>query len=733
MGLHTGTPHLSEEGYVGVDVHKGARIAAAAHGGQVVLSKETLALLGDDVALVDLGEHRLKDFTESAWIFQLGDERFPPLKTISNTNLPRPASSFVGREREVRDIVSLLRDGARLVTLSGPGGSGKTRLAIESAAELVPDFRNGVFWVGLASLRDPALVPETVAQTLGAKNGLAEHVGERELLLLLDNFEQVVEAAPELASLLESSPNLRLLVTSRELLRTRGEVEYPVPPLGDEEAVELFCQRSQLEPEETITELCRRLDDLPLAVELAAARTSALSPSQILERLSQRLDLLKGGRDAEARQQTLRATIAWSYDLLSDDEKILFRRLAIFLGGCTLEAAEAVAGADLDTLQSLVDKSLVRFTDQRYWLLETIQEYALERLEESGEADQLARWHADYFVAVAEEAEPHLLGVRPQEWLERLERDQDNVRTALDWLEAAGEIESAMGLGGAIFEFWCLRSRYAEGWRRLERLLELDVRPTPARAKALHGSTHLAPGVGPEAAEAYHRRAEEALAIHRELGDPWGIAFAEFEFALTFTHTEDFASALPLFEESIGRLREVGDEHRALQAIRLLAWCCRETGDVERSNALYEELLRDARAAGDEQMASVALSLLGGAAADEGRFAEALALLHEAYLFDREFGDETEVFTDLLRFARTLALAGRAHDAVKLLASSEAKRAEVDVPYPAWVARLLRDQADESARGQLDEKAYSAAWERGFRLSPDEAVALALGSLGQDE
>src|SRR6266511_3553693 len=266
VGIHTGAPHLAEEGYVGQDVHKGARIAAAGHGGQVLLSKETRELLHVDA--IDLGEHRLKDFEEPVSIFQLGSERFPPLKTISNTNLPRPASSFVGREREVAEVTALLRNGARLVTLSGPGGSGKTRLSIEAAAELVPDFRNGVFWVGLATTHDPELVLPTIGQTLGAANGLAEHVGERELLLLLDNFEQLVEAAPQLTELVSACPNLRLLVTSRELLRIQGEVEYPVLPLAEPDAAELFRTRSGLAPDETIAELCRRLDNLPLAVEL---------------------------------------------------------------------------------------------------------------------------------------------------------------------------------------------------------------------------------------------------------------------------------------------------------------------------------------------------------------------------------------------------------------------------------------------------------------------------------
>jgi predicted ATPase/class 3 adenylate cyclase len=428
MGLHTGIPLLTEDGYVGIEIHRAARIAAAAHGGQVVLSKETRSSIDDAFRVRDLGEHRVKDFDEPVWIFQLGRQAFPPLKTISNTNLPRPVSSFIGRDREVEAIASLFRDGARLVTLTGPGGSGKTRLAIEAAAELVPDQRNGVFWVGLAPLRDPALVLETIGRTLGAKDGLAAHIGEKEMLLLLDNFEQVVEAATDIPLLLEACPNLRLLVTSRELLRLRGEVDYAVPPLADREAVELFCARAHGEPDHAVSELCRRLDNLPLALELAAARTRVLSVAQILERLAQRLDLLKGGRDAEARQLTLRATIEWSHHLLTPGEQRLFAALSVFAGGCTLQAATTVAGADIDTLQSLVDKSLVRFRDERFWMLETIREFAVERLAELGEAEKLRRRHAELFVALAEEAEPNLRAVSEAGWLDRLQRDHDAVQ-----------------------------------------------------------------------------------------------------------------------------------------------------------------------------------------------------------------------------------------------------------------------------------------------------------------
>jgi Adenylate and Guanylate cyclase catalytic domain len=334
IGIHTGEPQATDEGYVGLDIHRAARIAAAGHGGQVVVSQATRELVPEK--LYELGKHRLKDFAEPVALYQLGDRSFPPLKTISNTNLPRPASSFVGRARETAEVVAALSNGTRLLTLTGSGGSGKTRLAVEAAGELVPNFMSGVFWVGLAPVRDAARVPAAIADTIGAQGALAEHIGERELLLLLDNLEQVVDAAPDLASLVEACPNLRMLVTSREVLRVRGEVEYPVEPLAEPEAVELFCSRAGTQPAEAVSKLCRALDNLPLALELAAARTSVLSPGQILERLSERLDLFRGGRDADPRQLTLRATMEWSYDLLTAEEQRLFARLAVFERGSTL-------------------------------------------------------------------------------------------------------------------------------------------------------------------------------------------------------------------------------------------------------------------------------------------------------------------------------------------------------------------------------------------------------------
>ena len=732
MALHTGTPFLGPEGYVGVDVHRGARIGAAGHGGQVLVSAATAALLGT-AGLRDLGLHRLKDLSAPEHIYQLGTDDFPDLKTLYQTNLPVPATPFLGRQHELAEVVALLaRDDLRLLTMTGPGGTGKTRLALQAAAELSDGYPQGVWWVPLAALREPSLVLETAARALGAKGGLAEHIGDRAMLIVFDNFEQVIEAAADLADLRASCPKLDLLVTSREPLHIGGEQEYPVPPLVHEEGVELFVARARavrpdFAADAAVSEICRRLDDLPLALELAAARVKALSSKQILERLEQRLPLLTGGaRDLPERQRTLRATIAWSHDLLTADEQRLFARLAVFRGGCTLEAAEAVIDADLDGLQSLVDKSLVRHSAERFWMLETIREYAAEQLEASGEADEMQRRHGEHFAALAEEAEPHVLGVSPVTWLDRLDRDHDNLRAALDRFESTGEIQSALRIGGAVWEFWCLRGHGREGFRRLENLLNADQQPGMPRATALNGAVHLAPKVSTDAAS-YRRRADQALALHRDLGDAWGLALAEFQAGMAFTVEDDYAAALPHMEKGVRRFREVGDEHRALQATRMLAWCHEKLGDTARADEVRADLLRDARAAGDEQMEARALAILAAAATDEGRTGDALALLKDAYRIDRHIGDPEEIAVDLIRFARALAVAGKADAAAAVLSRSEVIRAELGVAHADWILEW-QEEAETKARAGLGDDAFAEAWERGRGLSVDEAVALALES-----
>jgi predicted ATPase len=675
MGVHTGEPELTGEGYVGLDVHLGARIAAVGHGGQVLLSRATHGLV--EASVLDLGEHRLKDFGEPVWIFQLGSESFPPLKTISNTNLPRPASTFVGREREQGEVVSLLRDGARLLTLTGPGGSGKTRLGIEAAAELVSDFKNGVFWIGLAPLRDPALVLDTIAQTLGARDGLAEHLGEREALLLLDNLEQVIEAAPELVSLVEACPNLRLLVTSRELLRVRGEVEYAVLPLAEPEAVELFSARARLDPDEMIAELCRRLDSLPLAVELAAARTSVLSPKQILERLTQRLDLLKGGRDADPRQQTLRTTIAWSYELLSPEEQQLFARLAVFPGGCRVEAAEGVADASLDVLQSLVEKSLVRHTGERFWMLETIREYAGERLQESGEADELRRRHGELHLALAEESRRALRGPHQRLWLDRLTSEDDNLRAALGWAIEGGHAEMALRLVWALEVFWIRAGRDDEAARWLGRALVLDRPGHPLlRARALATGGVFAARRG--ALELASERFDESIPALRALGDREGLSFALRGLAWLHEFRGEHADAVPPLEEAIGLFAALG--HPISTRLCDLGEIALAKGDRERARISFERAVEAAREEGDLSGEAQALNSLGDLALQAGAVEKAEQLLRESLRVDISVRDPMVPET-MFRLAGVAVRLGRPKEAARLIAAAERLVEDASSPH----------------------------------------------------
>jgi predicted ATPase/Tfp pilus assembly protein PilF len=719
IGLHTGEPLVTSEGYVGVDVHKGARIAAAGHGGQVVVSGATREVLDDCFELRDLGEHRLKDFDEPFWLFQLGDKEFPPLKTISNTNLPRPASSFVGREQEVAEVVALVRNGGRLITLTGPGGSGKTRLAIEAAAELVPEFPNGVFWVGLAALREPGLVSSTISQTLGAKDGLAEHIGERELLLVLDNLEQVIAAAPELSQLLRTCPNLALLVTSRELLRVQGEVEHSVPPLADAEAVELFCTRAQLERSAEIDELCRRLDCLPLALELAAARARLLLPAQILERLSQRLDLLKGGRDVEERQQTLRATIGWSCDLLSESEQGLFRRLAVFAGGSTLAAAEQVCEAELDTLQSLLEKSLVRRSEERFWMLETIRAYALERLDESGEAEALRRRHAAYFLLLAQEAKPELeAGSDQSAWLERLEQERDNLRASLAWAQEA-DVEFGLRLGAALVHFWDVRGPIGEARAWLSALLEragADTLELQAKVLPWAGDYALVQG-DHEEARAF---GEESLRVARQLGDPMAIGRALHDLGEVAVRRGEYERARELYEQAISTVSEVG--YPAPGSIHNLGELALIEHDYERASDLFRRALALFREQGKAAGAAMALSNLAQVERRRGRCAEALTFLEKSIEVSRQLAyDEVSAYC-VLELAALLALQGKGQEAACLLGASESALEKLGI-------RL--GPADEDSRASivqdvealLDEDARTEAAASGRTMRVDEAIA----------
>jgi predicted ATPase/class 3 adenylate cyclase len=736
MGLHTGTPHVAAEGYVGEDVHRAARIAACGHGGQVLVSASTTALVGTD-GLLDLGEHRLKDLSAPERVYQLGDGEFPPLKSLYRTNLPVPATPFFGREQELSEVAELLeREDVRLLTLTGPGGTGKTRLALQAAAAASSSFPDGVYWVPLAPLRDPQLVLETAAQAVGASDGLAEHIADRSLLLLLDNFEQVVGAAGDVAGLLGACPGLRLLVTSRERLRVRGEQTWPVPPLAEDDGTELFTARARaVDPSfgdgPAVAELCARLDGLPLAIELAAARTAVFSTGQLLDRIAQRLDLLKGGRDADPRQQTLRATIAWSYDLLTEDEQRLFRRLGVFAGGSTYAAAEEVASADPDTLQSLLDKSLLRKREEagepRYWMLETIREFAAEQLDADGDSDGLGDRHAAYFLALAEEAEPFLRTVAlrgvvhgPSKWLDRLEADHDNLRAALDRFQEAGETQRALRLAGALAEFWFHRDHFAEGGRRLEEVLAADESPTPARATALIGAADLASTLGDDAASL--QRAEQALELHRALGDRRGIADSLWRVGAAQIAVGDWVQARDALAESLLLFTELGDESQ-LGALRTIAWAHAKEDDWEEARPLYEEVARRAKELGNVLYEAIAIRSLALVAVEQGRVDDALSLLEEHFSIF-ESGDDTGMTMEhLCQFALVLAAGGEPATAVSLIAACQAAGEEVGLTI-RWVEER-NEETLERARAQLEPDSFAEAWERGRRLSACVALDFA--------
>jgi predicted ATPase/class 3 adenylate cyclase len=727
MGLHTGTPLRTAEGYVGPDVHRAARIAAAGHGGQVLISSTTAALIGHG-GLRDLGEHRLKDLLAPERIYQLGHADFPPLRSLYRTNLPVPISPFLGRERELAQVVDLLaRDGIRLVTLTGPGGTGKTRLSMQAAADVAERFPDGVWWVPLAPLRDPRLVTETAGRIVGSKNGLAEHIGDRSMLLVLDNFEQVVEAAVDMAALLTACPRLQLLATSREPLHIGGEREFPVPPLAPDEGVALFLARAQavgveVAADETVAEICRHLDDLPLAIELAAARVKAFSPAQILERLGQRLALLTGGaRDLPERQRTLRGAIEWSHDLLTSEEQVGFRRFAVFRAGCNLDAAGEVTGADLDTLHSLVDKSLLRNLEGRFRMLETIRQYAAERLEAAGETEAVQRRHADYFVALAEAAYPHLKG-DPKAWLDELEAEHDNLRATLDRLAAAGETQLTLQLAGALWKFWYQRGQIPEGRRRLEGALAADASPTAARARALNGAGGMTAEYGDVASA--KRFDEEALALHRALGDAWGVANSLFLLGRLAGIEHDWSTSRQFLEQSVEAFRQLGDDHYVLLTTDVLAWTLEELGDREKAHAIDKGNLQRARATGNKRIEVLVLRRLALWAQREGHIGEALALVEAAHRLNLEIGQPPEIVVDLSRFAGVLAAADRPEAAARLLARSHALGEELGVSRQYEIER--DEETLSIVRARLDDDALAQAMEAGRALTVDEAVALAM-------
>jgi predicted ATPase/Tfp pilus assembly protein PilF len=719
VGVHTGAPVLTGEGYVGVDVHLAARIGGAGHGGQVVFSDDTRRELGSSPELLDLGEHRLKDFDDAVPLFQLGAEPFPPLKTVSNTNLPRPASSFVGRAADAAAVVGRIRGGARLLTLTGPGGSGKTRLAIEAATELVPEFRAGVFWVELAPVEAPELMLEEIARVLGASDDLTRHIAERELLLVLDNFEQVVEAGPALGDLVSSCPNLCLLVTSRERLRLRDELEFAVEPLPSDDAARLFADRSGLPVDETVTALCAALDNLPLAVELAAARTDVLSPKQALDRLERRLDLFRGARDVDARQQTLRAAIQWSYELLDEEEQRLFARLAVFAGGCTLEAAEEVTDAELDVLESLVQKSLVRHAGERFWMLETIRDYGLERLDESGETDALRRRHAEWFLALAERAEPHLEGAGQSEWLGRLDDDVANIR------EVAGQPDLAGRYLVALRFFWAKRGYVAEGRRAVEDLLPRLADDDPAKRMALVTGSLLAVMQGDfEAAIAHGERAIELGEAAGDLRPRLEVASALGRALLSVGEEE---RALALFRDAAERGPDIGRTGIAAIALLNLGYVALLRGELEAADDYLRRAVDLAASCGELHAQARSLAARSSVALEGGRFEDARRLAMQSLAIAAPTHDR-----DNAGWAIELAgcaLASADPDRAARLLGAAAELRTVLGGNLSGLELAQHDRALSLIGGSLEQEQLTAALEAGRRLSLEDAAAAVLQPL----
>jgi predicted ATPase/DNA-binding SARP family transcriptional activator len=679
MGIHTGEPLVTDEGYVGVDVHQAARVMGAAHGLQVLVSAATARLV-EGVALHDLGPHRLKDLTAPQRLYQLGDESFPPLRTLYGTNLPVQPTPFLGRERELGEVLELLSSNrVRLLTLTGPGGSGKTRLALQAAGERAEAFEHGVWWVPLQAVTDPAFVVPTVAETLGADE-LAAHIGDRRLLLVLDNLEQVVEVAPQLAELLAACPHLLLLATSREPLHIEAEQEYAVPPLAEAEAIRFFLTRARaVDPgfsaDRTVPKICVRLDCLPLALELAAARVKLMSSERLLERLDRALPLLTTGRrDAPARQQTLRATIGWSYDLLTDRERRLFIRLGVFMGGCTLEVAEIVAGADLDTLQSLIDKSLLRAEDDRFRMLETIHEYAIERLNEAGDATNLRECHLEHFLAFAEETFDKPVGPRRPEIADLRERERDNLRAALRFAVGRADAGRALRLAVVYGPGWITVAEWL-GW--LEAGLALDQDDVPrellALARRRAGFTAFLAGQ-PERAETH---LQEALETYRTLGDSTAVADILGGFSGIALERGDVSRARELLADALRLLPDVSERWVRTELTLRRAGLALHQGDLADARDVLARFLAEARSNGAVFEVARGIMMLADVERAEGRLDAADNLYHESLELGLAAGVRRTVHASISRLACIAAIRNDAYRAGRLWGAFEAHEREI--------------------------------------------------------
>lgn len=819
-GLHTGAAEMRDGDYFGPTLNRAARLMSVGYGGQILLSLPTYELVRDqvppEVTLRDMGAHRLKDLTRPEQIFHVLHpelaQDFPPLKTLDNptlpNNLPRQLTTFIGREKEIAEVTSLLRK-TSLLTVTGTGGCGKTRLTLQVAADMLEEFPDGVWFVELAPLTEPGLVAQTVAQVLNLPEQMSksftqvvtESLVDKRLLIVLDNCEHLLTACAQIAnSLLRSCPHVKILASSREAMGIGGEQTYRVPSLSlpnlkqvtlenvsAYEAVRLFIERALLcRPDFVVTNqnapalasVCHHLDGIPLAIELAAARVRSLTVEEINERLDNRFRLLTGGsRTALPRQQTLRAAIDWSYDLLNVQERWFLSQLSVFAGGWTLAAVEGICSDDtiadfetLDFLTSLVDKSLVMVERSeertRYRLLESVRQYAANRLEESGGRLPVRVRHRDYFVRLAEEAEPKLRGAEQGHWLSVLESEHDNLRQALTFcLEDAEGGIAGLHLGGALQRFWMIRGPLSEGRERLRALLSQASaqEPTAARALALNGAATLALFQGDyTSARALF---EESLTIRRELGDQEGIAQSLGNLGNVAHEQGDYASARTRLEESLAIRRVLGERRSIAAALGNLGNVALDQGDSTSARALYEESLGIFRELGDQQAIAYCLYNVGSIAVDQSDSASARSLFNESVALLRELGDRRgmaicllslgnaaleqddivsarELFAESLTIAYELGntpgipycLESFASLGVKedrklysslLWGAATALRETIGSPLPP-TDREKQEHAIASVRASLGEAAFAAAWEEGRALKMEQSVQRAL-------
>jgi predicted ATPase/class 3 adenylate cyclase len=782
MGVHSGEVTLSDGDYVGLTIHEVARISAAGHGGQVLASGATRELAADarlsSIELRDVGEHRLKDVPHPMRLYQLAGEglpdEFPPLRTEGSKrdNLPRQLTTFIGREE--LDQGKRLLAGTRLLTLTGPGGTGKTRLALEVAAELSEEFSDGVVFVPLDAIRDPALVPSAIASSLGlpAPAGkaaaplarLVDYLRDRSILLVLDNFEQVVEAAQMVAQLLRDAGHIKILASSRIPLHISGEQEFPIPPLRlppddavtaeqalESEAVSLLIARATaVRPDFSFTDdnapavvdIVRRLDGLPLAIELAAARLRVLSIDAIRDRLDVRLALLTGGaRDLPARQQTLRGTIDWSYELLETADRDLFERFGVFASGACLVEAEPVCGPPselgeevLDGLISLTEISLVRpvsgaIEEPRFAMLATIREYAHDRLAGRSEAETVRRRHAQTYLALVEQASTHLFGPRGKLLLDRLEQDHDNLRLALDWAVDRGEAGVALRFVAGIWRFWQMRGHLLEAWERVQRVLALPNLQGEApelRARALIAAGGVA--YWREDGSAAHALYRDALELARSTGDRALLAEALTNFGYVPETNRSASSGLsaggrPFFEEAIGLYRELGDRDGLANAIGALSMARIRVGDLDGARPLVEESLALARETDNRFAIGWSLFGLSQIAYYEGRLREAVRSGVEALQVFSASGDVSGISVMLIALSAAATRARGAPEPVgRLRGAGAALSKRFGVAWDDSVFKhfdippLVRPTGDAEAE---------RAWDAGAAMSVDEAVRYA--------